>query len=190
MTRTLTFLLLTCLTALAQTNYTEAMYRRALDNQSTSPSFVLVTLRDNADTRRLVCIPASFVLGAIHTEYHLDYDENGQRKALAMAIAQPDRVFFFSNPKARSNVEPRYSPEVLAEVRRILASATDSDLRAELSTSNSRLHRIYQAKKPFAEFATYRDTVGHILLERGILVGIGDLTGCLQLPMMAKNQFK
>jgi hypothetical protein len=119
------------------------------------------------------------VLGAIHTEHHLDYDEIGRRKALAMAIVQPDRVFFFSDPKARSNVEPRYSPEVLAEVRQLLASVTDSDLRAELSTPDSRLHRIYQAKKPFAEFAAYRDAVGYILLERGILVGIGDMTGCL-----------
>ena len=40
MTRALASLLLTCVIASGQTNYTDVMYRRALENQSTAPLYV------------------------------------------------------------------------------------------------------------------------------------------------------
>lgn len=177
MTRALTLLFATCLTALAQTNYTEAMYRSALDTESTSPLYVLITLHeDKTNTARLVCVAAPFLLGAIQIEHHLDYNKAGQQKALALATAQPDRIFSFTDSKARSNIQPRYSPEILVQVRQLLAAMSDAQLRDEVRTFDTPLQ-----KRMFAESVAYRDAVAHVCLERGILVGRADMSGLLYL---------
>lgn len=164
-----------CISALAQTNYTEAMYRYALNDDSTAPLYVLVSLREGKGDVRQICIPASFLLGAIHMEEHLDYDPKGEQKALDLAVEQYNKVFSFTDSKARKNVQPRYSPEVLAEVRKLLASVPDSQLR----TGNYDLRRIYFKRDE--KYGAYCDAVAHTLLERGILAGIADITGQLYI---------
>ena len=171
MSRGALLLLLVSVTALAQPSYTDSMYRRALENESTAPSYVLVSLRDDvAGSERLVCVPAPFLLGAIHFEYHFGFDAAGSRQALALALKQPDRLFSFTDPRARANVQPRYSPEVLSQTRERLSTVSDAQLREEAR------------KQAFDGFnAADRDAVAHVLLERGILVGIADRTGRIYL---------
>src|SRR5215472_11334970 len=113
---------LSCVSVLAQTNYTEAMYQYALNDNSTAPLYVLVSLRENKGDVRQICIPAPDLLGAIHTQEHIDYDPAGQQKALDFAFKQYGKVFSFTDPKARRNVQPFYSPKILAKVRKTLAS--------------------------------------------------------------------
>lgn len=153
----------------AQTNYTEAMYRYALKDESTAPLYVLVSMQVDKGDIRQICIPAPFLLGAIHMEEHLDYDPAGEQKALDLAIKQYNKVFSFTDSKARNNVQPGYSPEVLTEVRKLLASVPDSQLR----TGNYDLRKIYFKRD--RQYDAYRNAVAHVLLERGILAGIGDI---------------
>jgi hypothetical protein len=171
MSRVALLLLLVSVSALAQPGYTDSMYRRALENESTAPSYVLVSLRnDEAELARLVCIPAPFLLGAIHAEYHLGYDDSGSRQALAKALEQPGRVFSFTDARARDNVQPRYSAEVLSQTRERLSAMSDAQLREEAR------NQAFDGFNP-----ADRDAVAHVLLERGILVGIADRTGRIYL---------
>lgn len=167
-------------TATTTHTYTEAMYRRALENRSTAPSYVLISLREK-ETERPTCIPAPFLLGAIQIEKHLDYNEQGEAQTLAIALSQPGRAFSFSDPEALRNVQPRYSSGTLEEVQALLAQKSDSELRVEVGRSDGWLHQRYRSKEPFSHAAAYRDAIAHVLLERGIAVGIGDRTGALYL---------
>ena len=85
-----------------------ALYVKALKNQSTAPNYVLITVVDSrTGTNRVVCTEAPSLLGAIHQEHELAYNEKGERKAMSLALAQRDRTFKFSNPEAIKNVQPR-----------------------------------------------------------------------------------
>jgi hypothetical protein len=102
-----------------------------------------------------------------------------QKKEVQIALSQPNRVFVFRNRRARNNVEPRYTPAILAEVQRTLAGRSRKAILAAARSNESWLHRIYESKKDAMESFAYRDAVAHALLERGILVGHGDYTGGL-----------
>jgi hypothetical protein len=156
---------LLCLSSLAQAGnvYTDDMFRTGLEERSTSPLFVLITLR-NARTGedREACIPGPFLLGAIHRERRLPYDARGSAEALSIALSQHDRVFTFKRLDALRNVQPRYTPALLAEVRNKLSGGTVRELLAGQNYDGG-----------------MRDAIAHVLLERGTLVGITDMGGNL-----------
>jgi len=183
-------------TAHAASQYTQEMFRRGLREpgvlMTTAPFFVLITLRDPSSGAELAAaIPGPFLLGAIETEYQLklrkttSHDDiykalaEQQQKEVQIALSQRNRVFVFRNRRARNNVEPRYTPAVLAEVRRTLTSRSRKEIVAAARANESWLHRIYESKKDAMESFAYRDAVAHTLLERGILVGHGDVASGL-----------
>ncbi|HEY4416951.1 MAG TPA: hypothetical protein VGO57_14775 [Verrucomicrobiae bacterium] len=150
------------------------MFYKALKNSSTAPSYVLISIPDDAShTNRLVCIPAPFLLGAIHIENHLDYDDAGEQKAIMLALGQPCRFYCFTNAEAANNVQPRYDETVLSNIRRQLAGKTEAQLRNEMKPPDGPIYRIYSKND------AYRDAVAHILLERGISVNHGDANSML-----------
>lgn len=152
--------------------YTDAMFRAALENHSTAPNYVLVTIRDGRDgSSRLVCVEAPFLEGALHREHALDYSESGERRVQQL-LTNPNRVYTLSQPAALANVAPRYSPQVLTEVRSILFSRSDAQLRS------ASLDWLYVSKSS-ESYSAYRDAVAHVLLERGILCGRGCVVGNL-----------
>jgi hypothetical protein len=153
--------------------YTDGMFRAALANDSTAPNYVLVTIRDGRNrSSRLVCIEAPFLEGALHREHGLDYSESGQRRVRQLILASPDRIYTLSQPGALANVAPRYSPAVLAEVRSMLSSRSDAQLRS------ASLDWLY-VRRPSDSYSAYRDAAAHVLLERGILCGRGCVVGNL-----------
>lgn len=164
----------------ASGQYTERMYRRAMskDNlaisgsMSLAPLYVLITLR-SADglSNRKFAVESNFLSGAIHREHNLGYDARGERKAFQIALSQPERVFQFSNKRARNNVEPRYTPQILADVRRRLAGRSRSELLRQVRADNSYLHQIYRSQRSGLRSWAYMDAVAQVLLEHGILVG-------------------
>lgn len=87
----------------------QTQFRAALENQSTSPSFVLVTVVDGRSRAETTgCVFAPFLLGAIAKEKGITRTE-----ALAEALARKDHIFTFSSPEALANLslnESRYSP--------------------------------------------------------------------------------
>jgi hypothetical protein len=177
-------LLVGCSAALAETRYTHRMFRRALEEAgSTSPLYMLFTLNDPIKhTRRVVSAPATGLLGAIHFEYHLDFDTAGLRKAADIAASQPRHEFTFHSRKALHNVRPYYSEAILADVRQRLARRSNQELIHDgmLYTEHPHytLDEIY-AKRDRDSYNAYRDATAHVLLERGILVGEDDRTGLL-----------
>ncbi len=149
--------------------YTVAMFRKAVAHSTTAPYYVLLSIRDGRDgSTRMVCTDAPFLLGALHREHALGWDEAGRREALTLALASEDFTFTLSKPDALANVSAHYSPEVLAEVRQRLRTRTDAQLRRAKT-----LEPIY-VEKTGPAWRAYRDATAHVLLERGILCGHGD----------------
>jgi hypothetical protein len=79
-------------------------------------------------------------------------------------------------------VQPYYSAAVLARVRQLLAPRTNAQLiddgMLHAERPRYRLAEIY-AKRDRKSYAAYRDATAHVLLERGILVGMDDISGML-----------
>ena len=90
---TLKILRIVCVLAMASIFASEALgggvfmqspesFEAAIRNLSTSPSYVLVTVVDaRTESAQSICTSAPFLVGAIHLEYGLGYDEAGQMKA-------------------------------------------------------------------------------------------------------------
>jgi hypothetical protein len=151
------------------------MYRRGLATQSTAPLFVLVTLADpKTGSERTACVDTPFLLGAIHIEYRLPYDEAGTSKAMAIAIAQPGRRFSFKSAKARANVQVAYSAELEDSMREKLNAKSDTQLREGLETYNGEIHFLYRPKGTTTTDSAVLHAVCQVLLERGVLVGHTD----------------
>ncbi|HEV3244680.1 MAG TPA: hypothetical protein VGZ31_09745 [Chthoniobacterales bacterium] len=164
-------------TALAGSSYSEDMYRKAIrDNETTSPFYLLFTFHDvKTGKDRIVCTLSTGLLGAIHFEQHLDFDDASHKKAVAIALCQPHR-FGFGNRKALYTVEPRYSEEMLTDFRARLAKMSRSELVAALER-----HELDQLCRigPTSGWDTQQEALAHALLERGILVRQDDRSGGL-----------
>jgi hypothetical protein len=130
---------ITVATGIAGSSYSEGMYRRAiLDGDSTSPLYLLFTLHDaKTGKERVVCALGSGLVGAIHFEQHLDFDDASHKKAKAIALSHPHR-FSFSDRKALSTVEPFYSESMLAEFRSRLAKMSRAQLVAAVEQNQLR----------------------------------------------------
>jgi len=168
------------LAAMAQSGYTDDMYRRGLANQSSAPLFVLVTLVDTkSGSERTACVDAPFLLGSIHIEHQLAYDDAGISKAMTIALNQPNRRFTFKQAKARANVEPAYGPEIADSMREKLMGKSDAQLREGLEIYKGELHLLYRYPGGLKTESGNLHAVCQVLLERGILVGHTD--GAYQL---------
>jgi hypothetical protein len=184
MRRAIAILLLTANTAFGAEGYTFAMFRRAMtkDNlavsgvMSDAPLFTLVNIRDpRTGSQRETCVLSSFLDGAIHSEHHLSYDASGMRRAFHLAMLHRDRVFSFARRDARYRVEPHYTDEQLAEVRSRLGRKSTAQLRREVGQAGSDVTALSeQAYHPRKNkwVDGWCTVVAHVLLERGILVGL------------------
>jgi hypothetical protein len=172
-------LAITTATAIAGSNYSEGMYRKAVrENETTSPLYLLFTLHDaRTGNDRVVCTLSTGLLGAIHYERHLDFDDVSRKRVIAIALSRPHR-FSFSNPKAIKTVEPRYSEAMLNDFRNRLAKMSRVQLVAALES-----HEIDQLCHvgPVSTWEAQQDALAHALLEHGILVNQNDRTGSLFL---------
>jgi len=148
-------------------SYTDEMFRQALANRSTSPDYVLITVTTPGGKPRDICITANFFLGAIHREHGFSYSEDGQKRALAIALQQPNRTFMFTKPAAIHNLADYETSEALADVRRRFTSKSDSEL-----LDRKFIDSLTQ-KHSMAGHMAYRDATAHALLERGIECRMG-----------------
>lgn len=178
MTRALLILLAGCVTAAAESRYTDAMYRKAILDDSTSPLYVLFTLHESkTGADRTVCTGGNFLLGAIHMEYGLDYDAPGMKRGYDIALQQPGHRFTFKNRKALKNIDSGYTPQMLAEARQRLSGMSPGQLRhaAESGQIDQLCHRGHHV----AVWDAWQAAMAHVLLEHGVLVGSADRTGLL-----------
>lgn len=179
----LVLLLINCATASAASKYTDRMFRRAVVEDSTSPFYLLFTLHDpKTGADRVVCSVGSGLVGAIHFEHHLDFDDAGQKAARQIALTMPGHRFTFTSRKALRNVQPYYSERVLAEVRLLVARLSPGQLKRLNPLSD-----IYDKKNQDAYHA-YRDATAHAMLERGILVYMDDRAGGVYIAQQRPNR--
>jgi len=163
-------------TAIAASSYTEGMYRKAIREEITSPLYLLFTLHDSKTGKdRVVCTLGSFLLGAIHFEQHLDFDDASRKKVIEIALSRPHR-FTFHNPKALKNIEPHYSETTVAAFRTRLSKFSRSQLAAGLE--GYEFDKLYRTG-PVSRWDGQQAAMARALLERGILVGQADRTGAL-----------
>jgi len=85
-------------------NYIEGVSHIGLDE-----SLVLVTVTDrNSGLTKTGCVFDNALIGAIHREYGLGYDERSMQIAVAKALAKPLRHLAFGSPNALANVGFRH----------------------------------------------------------------------------------
>lgn len=78
----------------------------AVSFQSLEARFVLITVTDrNSGLTKTGCTSSNGLLGAIHREYGLGYDDQSMRVAVEKALAKPLRQFSFSKADALANVD-------------------------------------------------------------------------------------
>ena len=157
-------------------SYRYELFARALENLSTSPDYVLITVVDpKTHAERTVCTTANLFLGAIHREHGLGYAEADIRRAMAIALHQRDRRFLFTRKAALDNLADYATPQALADVRKVLATKTDSQLLHEnTAQSLTEVPDDMPRKQAIARHNAYRDAVARVLLERGIGCTMGD----------------
>lgn len=154
--------------------YTKAMFVAGLNKGG----FVLITLINHEDgSQRQVCALEAGLLGAIHLQQNIDYDERGRQRAEQIALRHWNQPFSFTNSEAFNAVKASYTASQLAEVRERLSKYDKSALSKQLDDPSSPVHEMYS--HPYRE--SYRDAVAHVLLENGILVGVDDRTPALIL---------
>ena len=181
---------------LASDGYSKDMFRRAMarDNPaisgtlSTSPHFVLITIRDSGpDKSRQVCIPSTALTAAIVKEHNL-HDEGAERQAFEIAVANFNHGFNFKSDNARTYVTPAYTPDQLDEVRKLVTGKSKAQLRQEVNVDlwkspneQGVLAKIYRkgTGKGLATSYALRVALAHVLLEKGIPVGENTHTGTL-----------
>ena len=151
------------------------MYRKALVRQSTAPLYVLFTLHnDKIGEDRVVCTVGPFLLGAIEMEY----GKQAEKRLLEIALHQPGHRFTFKNPKALENIAFGDNPETLAEAREYLERMSDKQLRENID--NGTFDRWCQ-RVTSKQGLNCQAAIAHVLLERGMLVGHGDMVPKLYL---------
>jgi hypothetical protein len=157
-----------------------ASFEAAIHNATTAPPYVLIDVVDErSKSTRTICTTVNLLMGAIHREYGLEYDEVGQARAKEIALSNTAHVFRFSKRAALSNIPITYSPSDLASVRARLAPLTLEQLREGFSPLG-KLHEIYDLKD-WERHKAYRDATACVLIERGLSPGMGDRSDQLWL---------
>ncbi len=155
------------------------LYVRAIENNSTAPNYVLITVvNDWTKETRLICTVAPFLLGAIHRELQISYEDAGIRKVLEFALSQKDRIFHFSREDALKNIQSPYNEKNLAEMRVALKDLSDEEIRKGFKGDGKGLDKLY-IDLPDKLYSAYRDAIAHVLLERGLLPRRGCRAGNL-----------
>jgi hypothetical protein len=172
------FAVLSVLCAKAGTNAIE-LFTRAIQNNSTAPNYVLITvINDRTKEARLLCTEAPFLLGAIHIERQISYDDAGCRRVKDLALGNTNRTFHFARNDALKNLACAYDDAVLTEMRSVLKPLPNEEIRKGFRCDGEGLDKLYVRKRA-RDYNAYRDAIAHILLERGLLPRRGCVGGCL-----------
>lgn len=149
----------------------DTSFAAAIRNQSTAPSYVLITEVDgNTGKSRQTCVTANLFMGAIHRENELGYDAEDQMTALHIALTTPDHVFTFTKRTALENIPHSYSDDQLAQVRDALKPLTEKQLL------DAKAREAALGKLGAIPYAARRDATACVLIERGLSPGVEDIS--------------
>lgn len=150
-------------------NKEEILFWKAIQNESTAPPYVLITLAKN-DSYEKTCILVTSLKAAIHEENNIPYSDNNEDilKMRNIALHTKGRIFRFTNPAALSFCLRSYNDKDLDEMRKALGNYSNNEL-IEGFGIGGKLHDLYRK----ADRHSKQDAAAHILLERGLLPGRG-----------------
>ena len=104
----------------------QAQYEAAIRNDSTAPSYVLVTIVDDRTGQaRTGCTEANSVEGALRRDLHLPYNDISVHAVQKKILESRDHVFHFSDPGALAKVLFRYTAQDLEEARAFVKAHLD-----------------------------------------------------------------
>lgn len=153
-------------------------FESALRNDSTSPSYVMISVIDaKATSMRTVCTFANALLGAIHREYDLPDELQGRSKAVEIALSNPTRVFRFTKQQAINNIPVTYSVADLDAARAAFSPLSDIELEKMFSSLYSR--------RPAAKLS--RDATACVLIERGFSPRMADRSAQLYVEPLVNH---
>jgi hypothetical protein len=99
------------------------IYEEAIHNESTIQDFVVIkVLNRNTGETKEICTKGNFLKGAIHTEYGIDYSDEGVEKAKEI-LNSKNRKFELSQEEALNNIgfNDYKEEELIAFERRVEA---------------------------------------------------------------------
>jgi hypothetical protein len=151
----------------------EIQYWRAIHNGATATSLVVVTVTDvNTGVTATYCTGANFLLGAIHREYKLSYDPEGEAKATEIAMKATTHHFMFRRRAALNNIPRYYTSEELSWARDSIAQLSNGDLVKGLGLGGS-LHASLTKAHRYSSYRSFTFAMGQALYERGLSIGQG-----------------
>lgn len=109
-----------------------AAFVEALQNRSTAPSFVKFQVAGPGQSPWTQCTTANFLLGAIHLENGLPYNEQGLSVSMEAATSNMQHVFRFTKPEALANLPPRPTEEEMQQAAALFAGQSDATIRKSL----------------------------------------------------------
>ena len=151
----------------------ESSFRTAIVDKSTAPYFVIVTVVGGSSGRsQEIFTEAPFLLGAIHIERGIPFDDRRSQRVRRTALSTKDRIFHFSNRKALCDIPMPYSGDVLAATRKWAAGFLIDELTTDLSRLNSPVDEYYSSRKG-DDYLAHKLALAHALIERGLVVRRG-----------------
>lgn len=94
-------------------------YLAAIENTSNFSYFTVIKVKNlQTGTVKEICTKGKFLLGAIHQELNLGYEEGDEKKAHEFAKSKKGRYFEFKNPDALENISFReYNPKLVSSLK-------------------------------------------------------------------------
>ena len=158
----------------------QTSFDAAIKNHSTSPSYVQITVVDaTAGTSLSTCTTANLLLGAIHLEHDIPFNQSGGADVEQLALSNSGHTFRFTKPAAVANIGINFTDADLAFVRDKLKGLSEAELRDGFSV-HGKLHSIYM-RLPLKQGYAYRDASACVLIEHGLSPKMADITGQIRI---------
>ncbi|CAJ0769849.1 hypothetical protein [Ralstonia chuxiongensis] len=158
----------------------QASFDAAIENHSTSPSYVKITVVDaTTGTSQSTCTTANLLLGAIHLEHDIPFGQSGGADAERLALSNSGHTFRFTKHSAVANIPVAFTDADLAFVRDKLKGLSEAELRDGFSV-HGKLHSIYM-RLPLKQGYAYRDAIACVLIEHGLSPRMADITGQIRI---------
>jgi len=144
----------------------------AYNNNSTAPSYIVFKVKDlNSGLIKEICCEAPFLSGAMHREYHKDYDDKDTRFIDSLILSKRESIFKFKNKAALENIGFKKYPDSLYIEKEKRKYDLDYYKRKYINTDS--VATVYFSKCEHFE----REVFAHIMFKCGIITSRDCIAG-------------
>ena len=173
--------------------FVQDRFARAVKNQSSAPSYLMATIvNDTTGENKRVCIEGVQLFEAVRKENQLGRGREDWNKTTRLILDNSARIYHFTDKDAWEQVQPRYSPQMLAAVEEQFRPLSTVELAERFSYTKTRGFIKIDDKKSAKEVFDYCAAAAYVLTERGLLAGRGDAGNSLYVitPQMLAEDDK